>query len=128
MRKQSLTIAGLTIEFVNRDDSMDASPAALLAALKNSELLIVRDVSKAGDVDRCAETLDNLHGEAAVTFWKAECRRLADELAQCGLASEAISERVLDFQATVQTVLVQRHQARALAATRAEQQKKRRIA
>lgn len=107
---------------------MDASPAALLAALKNSELLIVRDVTKAGDVDRCAETLDNLHGEAAVTFWKAECRRLADELGRCGLSEDAVRDRVLDFQATVQTALVQRHQARALSATRAEQQKKRRTA
>jgi hypothetical protein len=107
---------------------MNASPAALLAALKNSELLIVRDVTKAGDVERCAEMLDNLHGEPAVTFWKAECRRLAGELTQCGLADDAVRERVLDFQASVQAMLVERHQARALLATRGEKPKKRRVA
>ena len=107
---------------------MDASPAALLAALKNSELLILRDVSEAGDIDRCADMLDQLHGDAALTFWKAECRRLADELAKCGLSEDAVRERVLDFQATVQAALVQKHQARALSALRDEQPKKRRIA
>jgi hypothetical protein len=107
---------------------MDASPAALLAALKNSELLILSDVTKAGDIDRCADMLDKLHGEAALTFWKGECRRLADELAKCGLSEDAVRDQVLDFQAAVQTALVQKHQARALATLREEQPKKRRTA
>lgn len=107
---------------------MDASPAALLAALKNSELLIMRDVTEAGDIDRCADMLDTLHGEPAVTFWKAECRRLAGELAKCGLPDDTVRERVLEFQASVQAVLVQKHQARALSTLRDDQPKKRRIA
>ncbi len=97
-----------------------------LAALTASEIVIFPNRPRPGDIERCAATLDDLHGEPAVAFWKAECRLLADELARCGLSEEKIRERVLSFQAAVQAALVERHQMRALAESRAGQDRKRR--
>ncbi len=107
-------------------DSMASSFDTPLAALTASEIVIFPSIPRPGDIERCAATLDDLHGEPAVGFWKAECRLLADELARCGLREEKIRERVLSFQAAVQAALVERHQLRALSESRARQDRQRR--
>jgi hypothetical protein len=107
-------------------DSMASSFDTHLAALTTSEIVVFPTRPRPGDIERCAATLDALQGEAAVAFWKAECRLVADELARCGLGEEKIRERVLSFQAAVQAALVERHQVRAIAESRVRQDRKRR--
>ena len=107
-------------------DSMASSFDTHFAALTTSEIVIFPNRPRPGDIERCAAALDDLHGEAAIAFWKAECRLLADELARCGLGEAKIRERVLSFQAEVQAALVERHQMRAIAESRVAQDRKRR--
>ncbi|NNH32540.1 hypothetical protein C9413_24735 [Rhizobium sp. SEMIA 4085] len=97
-----------------------------LAALTASEIVIFPSIPQPGDIERCAATLDDLHGEPAVAFWKAERRLLADELARCGLSEEMSRERVWSVKAAGQADQVERHQLRALSESRARQGRSRR--
>ncbi|WP_337268076.1 DUF6074 family protein [Oryzifoliimicrobium ureilyticus] len=89
-----------------------------LGAMKKSEIVIFPVARRTGDIERCAAELDRLNGEAAVTYWKTECRRLAAELSERGMPEEAVRQEVLDFQASVQVELLRRHQSRAIAESR----------
>lgn len=68
---------------------------------------------RTGIVRRCAAELEALHGEAAQRYWRAECRKLADELLALGCAEAEMRLQVLDFQDEVQAELRRRHLADA---------------
>ncbi|WP_275786235.1 DUF6074 family protein [Pararhizobium gei] len=66
-------------------------------------------------VRRCAGELENIHGEAALLYWKTECRALAARLKKLGIADEAISQQVLAFQTEVQVEMMRRYSDRLAA-------------
>jgi hypothetical protein len=76
--------------------------------------------ARAGEIDRCARELDRLHGNAALQFWKAECRKLADELAKFGLGEDEIRSQVLAFQAEVQAAIARRYEPPAAGRNRSD--------
>ncbi|QFY61803.1 hypothetical protein FZ934_16205 [Rhizobium grahamii] len=98
---------------------MSAKTTKTLKAMTTSEIVLFPVASRAGDIDRCAAELEQLHGEDAVRFWKTECRRLADELSALGLSEDDVREQVLVFQAEVQSAMMKRCQARAISKSRA---------
>ena len=67
------------------------------------------------NIERCARELGRRHGADAIEFWKAECRRLADQLLAAGVAESDVRQQVLEFQQDVQIELVLSHQKRAVA-------------
>lgn len=67
------------------------------------------------NIERCARELGRRHGADAIEFWKAECRRLADQLLAAGMPERDIAERVMHFQEDVQIELVLSHEKRAVA-------------
>ncbi|MBB4478664.1 DUF6074 family protein [Rhizobium etli] len=67
------------------------------------------------NIERCARELGRRHGADAIEFWKAECRRLADQLLAAGIAESDVGQQVLEFQQDVQIELVLSHQKRAVA-------------
>lgn len=69
---------------------------------------------RTGIVRRCAAELEALHGEPALRYWRAECRKLAEELLALGCDEAEMRLQVLDFQDEVQAELGRRHQARAV--------------
>lgn len=96
-----------------------------VTVLRSSEIVVFPIAARAGDIERCASELDRLNGEEALRFWKAECRRLADELASLGVEDIKVREQVMEFQSEVQAEMVRRHQSRAISQSRAERLKKR---
>lgn len=66
-------------------------------------------------VRRCASELENIHGEAALQYWKTECRALAQRLKGLGCTDEAITQQVLAFQTEVQVELMRRYSDRLAA-------------
>ena len=68
---------------------------------------------RTGIVRRCAADREALHGEPAQRYWRAECRKLADELLALGCDEAEMRLQVLDFQDEVQAELRRRHQAGA---------------
>ena len=66
-------------------------------------------------VRRCASELENIHGEAALQYWKTECRALAARLKTLGCAEEAISQQVMAFQTEVQVEMMRRYSDRLAA-------------
>ncbi|API52038.1 hypothetical protein BMW22_10715 [Rhizobium leguminosarum] len=62
------------------------------------------------NVERCARELGRRHGADAIEFWKAECRRLADQLLAAGMPESDVGQRVMQFQQDVQSELVFSHQ------------------
>ncbi|OAP39891.1 hypothetical protein AU381_10095 [Sinorhizobium glycinis] len=76
--------------------------------------------ARTGEIDRCARELDRIHGDAALQFWKAECRKLADELSQLGLRENEIRRQVLAFQMEVQAAMVRRYEAPAAGRNRSD--------
>ncbi|OWV88757.1 hypothetical protein ATY75_19230 [Rhizobium sp. N122] len=62
------------------------------------------------NIERCARELGRRHGADAIAFWRAECRRLADQLLAAGMSENDVGERVLQFQQDVQIELVLSHQ------------------
>lgn len=64
-----------------------------------------------GIVRRCAAELEALHGEPALRYWRAECRKLAAELLALGCDEAEMRLQVLDFQDEVQAELRRRHLA-----------------
>ena len=63
-------------------------------------------------IRRCARELENIHGEAAVGYWRTECRALADSLAQVGCDEDDIREQVMAFQTEVQVEMMRRYSDR----------------
>jgi hypothetical protein len=57
------------------------------------------------EIRRAAETLNRTHGEAAVVYWKALVRSIADQLSDVGIPAEQVREQVFEFQAQVQQEL-----------------------
>ncbi len=76
--------------------------------------------ARTGEIDRCARELDRVHGNAALQFWKAECRKLADELSQLGLREDEIRSQVLAFQAEVQAAMARCYEAPAVGRNRSD--------
>jgi len=66
-------------------------------------------------VRRCASELENIHGEAALQYWKTECRALAARLKKFGCAEDAISQQVMAFQTEVQVEMMRRYSDRLAA-------------
>lgn len=66
-------------------------------------------------VRRCASELENIHGEAALQYWKTECRALADKLRAVGCEEEAIRQQVMAFQTEVQVEMMRRYSDRLAA-------------
>ncbi|KQV72997.1 DUF6074 family protein [Rhizobium sp. Root1220] len=97
---------------------MSVQSKKTLKAMTTSEIVVFPVASRAGDIARCAAALDSCHGEEAVRFWKAECRKLADQLTSLGLSESEVRQQVLTFQAEVQGELVRSHQARAISESR----------
>ena len=69
-------------------------------------------------VAHCARELGRRHGAEAIEFWKAECRRLADQLLAAGMPESDVGQRVMEFQQDVQIELVLSHQKQAVAKSR----------
>ncbi|MBD8554341.1 hypothetical protein IFT84_07350 [Rhizobium sp. CFBP 8762] len=65
--------------------------------------------NRAATVRQSAEILDTTHGEAALVFWRAQCRSLADELLALGCSEDDMREQVFNFQNEVQAELMRRH-------------------
>lgn len=61
--------------------------------------------NRLGDIQRCAEMLDKLHGQQAEVFWREECRALADSLIAIGYDDGAMRHEVMEFQNAVQSHL-----------------------
>ncbi|OWV79556.1 hypothetical protein ATY77_26555 [Rhizobium sp. R634] len=66
------------------------------------------------NIERCARELGRRHGADALEFWKAECRRFADQLLAAGVPESEVGQRVMQFQEDVQTELVLSHEKRAV--------------
>ncbi|MDB5522359.1 MAG: hypothetical protein JWM58_122 [Rhizobium sp.] len=57
------------------------------------------------EVRQAAEELNQMHGEAAVLFWKARIRSIADPLAAAGIPEDEVRRQVFAFQDAVQREL-----------------------
>jgi hypothetical protein len=68
-------------------------------------------------IERCAEELDGKHGEAAVLYWRSECRTLADELLALGFSDADMRQQIMEFQDSVQAAMMRRHQCERPAET-----------
>lgn len=60
-------------------------------------------------IRRCAEELENIHGEAAVTYWRSECRALGASLEKLGCSEDDIRQQVMAFQTEVQVEMMRRY-------------------
>ncbi|SOC37525.1 hypothetical protein SAMN05892877_104204 [Rhizobium subbaraonis] len=90
------------------------SAASANAGLTSSAATVPFPVARrTGVVRRCAAELETLHGEPALHYWRAECRRLAEELLALGCDEVEMRLQVLDFQDEVQAELRRRHLANA---------------
>lgn len=90
----------------------------LLPTINQGEIILFPSATGATNIERCAHELDQRHGAEAITFWKAECRKVADELLNTGMSESDVHQRVMRFQEDVQSELVIRHQKRALVKSR----------
>ena len=63
-------------------------------------------------VRRCASELEDIHGEAAVSYWRTECRSLADSIVKLGCDEDDIREQVMAFQTEVQVEMMRRYSDR----------------
>jgi len=63
-------------------------------------------------IRRCASELENVHGEAAVNYWRSECRALAESLAKLNCSDEDIHQQVIAFQTEVQVEMMRRYSDR----------------
>lgn len=70
-----------------------------------SEVIAFPVKNRIGDINRCAEMLDNLHGQEAAIFWRDECRALAAHLVTLGYDDAAMRHEVMEFQDAVQAAL-----------------------
>lgn len=63
-------------------------------------------------IRRCARELEAIHGDAAVSYWRTECRTLAASLANLGCGEDDIREQVMAFQTEVQVEMMRRYSDR----------------
>ncbi|MCV9967074.1 DUF6074 family protein [Pararhizobium sp. BT-229] len=83
---------------------------------KNDEQVVPFPLAgQVSTVRRCASELENIHGDAALQYWKSECRRLAERLKTLGCTQEAITQQVMAFQTEVQVEMMRRYSDRLAA-------------
>lgn len=68
--------------------------------------------SRTATIRRCASELETVHGEAAVAYWRTECRALAENLAKLNCSDEDIRQQVMAFQTEVQVEMMRRYSDR----------------
>ncbi|MBX4889914.1 DUF6074 family protein [Rhizobium bangladeshense] len=85
------------------------------AASHEGKVIAFPSASGIANIERCARELGRRHGADAIEFWKAECRRLADQLLAAGMPESDVGQRVMEFQQDVQLELVLSHQKQAIA-------------
>ncbi|PZM16224.1 DUF6074 family protein [Rhizobium tubonense] len=68
-------------------------------------------------IERCAKELDGKQGEAALLYWRAQCRTLADELLALGFPDAEMREQIMEFQDHVQGAMMRLHQSERPAET-----------
>jgi len=90
------------------------------SAIEGGEVVAFPLAARVGDVERCARELDRIHGNAAVEYWKIECRQLAVELSALGLPDSEIRREVLAFQAEVQIAMAERYRTHATERSRSD--------
>jgi hypothetical protein len=61
------------------------------------------------EIERCADLLDSHHGENANHVWRAEMKRLAQELRDRGADEEEVSHQIREFNRAVQEELYYRY-------------------
>ncbi|ABC90590.1 hypothetical conserved protein [Rhizobium etli CFN 42] len=88
------------------------------AASHDGKIIAFPSATGTANVERCARELGRRHGADAIEFWKAECRRLADQLLSAGMPESDVGQRVMEFQQDVQIELVLSHQKQAVAKSR----------
>ncbi|AGS21644.1 DUF6074 family protein [Rhizobium etli] len=88
------------------------------AASHDGKIIAFPSATGTANVERCARELGRRHGADAIEFWKAECRRLADQLLSAGMPESDVGQRVMKFQQDVQIELVLSHQKQAVAKSR----------
>ena len=86
-----------------------------LTALNEGKLIVFPSGTGTANIERCARELGRRHGMDAIEFWKAECRRIADQLLAAGVPESEVGEQVMQFQQDVQAELVVSHQKQAVA-------------
>jgi hypothetical protein len=94
----------------------------MLSVVSTGNVVVFPVSGRAGDIERCARELDGKNGDEAVDFWKAECRKLADQLTAIGLSNPDMRRQVMLFQNEVQAELMRRYEDRALKEDLAEKQ------
>ncbi|QFI70360.1 hypothetical protein EKH55_5486 [Sinorhizobium alkalisoli] len=87
---------------------------------KGGEILAFPLAARAGDVNRCSRELDRVHGDAAVHYWRTECRKLAERLSALGLRDEEIRREIIGFQVEVQAAMARRYQQPAVGRNRSD--------
>lgn len=87
---------------------------------KSGDLFAFPLAARVGDIDRCARELDRVHGNAAIHYWKAECRKLAQQLSALGLSDAEIHRQILEFQVEVQAAMARRYQTPAVGRNRSD--------
>ncbi|EJT06078.1 DUF6074 family protein [Rhizobium sp. CCGE 510] len=80
------------------------------AALSEGRVIAFPSGTGTANIERCARELGRRHGAEAIEFWRAECRRLADQLLAAGMPESDVGQRVMQFQQDVQIELVLSHQ------------------
>ncbi|MCA1369532.1 hypothetical protein I6F15_19270 [Bradyrhizobium sp. BRP14] len=88
--------------------------------IEGGEVVAFPLAARVGNVERCARELDRIHGNAAVEYWKIECRQLAVELSALGLSDPEIRREVLAFQAEVQIAMAERYRTHATERSRSD--------
>lgn len=101
---------------------MASKLSELLTVVGNGNIVVFPVSGRAGDIERCARELDDKHGNDAVDYWKAECRKLAAQLTAIGVPEDEMRRQVMLFQNEVQAELVRRHEDRALEEAPVEKQ------
>ncbi len=69
-----------------------------------------------GEITRCANNLDRLHGEMASTYWKREMRCLSERLRASGATDAEISKAALLFTGAVMEQLQRAYAERTITA------------
>ena len=82
---------------------------------KNERVVPFPLAGQVNTIRRCAAELENVHGEAALQYWKTECRALAEKLRALGTEEEAIRQQVMAFQTEVQVEMMRRYSDRLAA-------------
>ncbi|WEX74227.1 DUF6074 family protein [Sinorhizobium numidicum] len=99
---------------------MDAELNERTRVVKSGAIVAFPLAARAREIDRCARELDRIHGSAAVDYWKAECRKLAQQLSALGLLEDEVRHEIMEFQTEVQIAIACRYQPQSIAKGRSE--------